>query len=44
MRFNGIEGEIEAINSISITLKTEKGKFIIPIKDIVESMIRIQDN
>ena len=44
IEFNGMVGEVEAINSISITLITEKGKYIIPIKDIVESQIRIQDN
>jgi len=43
IEFNGIRGEVEAINSISITLKTEKGKLIVPVKDIVESQVRIQD-
>ena len=43
IEFNGMEGEIETINSISVTLKTSKGKFVIPIKDIVESQIKIQD-
>jgi len=44
IEFNDVKGEVEAINSISVTLKTDKGKFIIPIKDIVESQIRVQDN
>ena len=44
IEFKGMLGEVEAINSISITLMTEQGKYIIPIKDIVESQIRIQDN
>ncbi|MFS4483168.1 mechanosensitive ion channel family protein [Hyunsoonleella sp. 2307UL5-6] len=41
--FNGVQGEIESINSISITLKTKDGKLIVPIKDIVESQVSIQD-
>ncbi|NCO63307.1 MAG: mechanosensitive ion channel [Flavobacteriales bacterium] len=43
IEFNGISGEVEAINSISVTLKTDQGKYVIPIKDIVENQIRIQD-
>ncbi|WP_298238149.1 mechanosensitive ion channel domain-containing protein [uncultured Algibacter sp.] len=43
IEFNNIKGEVEAINSISVTLKTEKGKLIIPIKDIVESQIKIRE-
>jgi hypothetical protein len=43
IEFNGIQGEIEAINSISVTLKTKEGKLIVPIKDIVESRVSIQD-
>jgi len=43
LEFNGIRGEVEAINSISITLKTKDGKLIVPVKDIVESQVRIQD-
>ncbi|TBN06328.1 mechanosensitive ion channel [Hyunsoonleella flava] len=43
IEFNDIRGEVEAINSISITLKTKTGKIIVPIKDIVESQVSIQD-
>lgn len=43
IEFNGMIGEVEAINSISVTLKTDRGKYVIPIKDIVENQIRIQD-
>lgn len=43
IEFNNIKGEVEAINSISVTLKTEKGKLVVPIKDIVESQIKIQE-
>jgi hypothetical protein len=34
---------VEAINSISVTIKTKAGKVIVPIKDIVESQVSIQD-
>lgn len=43
IEFNGIRGEVEAINSISVTIKTKEGKLIVPIKDIVESQVSIQD-
>ncbi len=43
IEFNNIKGEVETIDSISITLKTEKGKLVIPIKDIVESQVKIKD-
>jgi len=43
IEFNGIRGEVESINSISVTIKTEEGKLIVPIKDIVESQVKIQD-
>ncbi len=43
VKFNAIEGEIESINGISITLKTKEGKLIVPIKDIVESQVSIRD-
>lgn len=35
--------EVEAIDNISVVLKNEKGKLIVPIKDIVENQIRILD-
>ncbi|GAB1855992.1 hypothetical protein MHTCC0001_08270 [Flavobacteriaceae bacterium MHTCC 0001] len=43
IEFNDIQGEVEAINSISVTIKTKTGKIIVPIKDIVESQVSIQD-
>ncbi len=43
IEFNGIEGEVEAIEGMSVTLKTGKGKLIVPIKDIVESQVSIRD-
>ena len=42
IKFNGIEGEILAIEDLSMTLKTESGKLIIPIKDIVNSQVEIR--
>jgi small-conductance mechanosensitive channel len=41
VKINQIEGTVEAIDNISMTLKTEKGKIIIPIKDVVESQVEI---
>ena len=43
IEFNDIKGEIESIDGISVTLKTTTGKIVIPIKDIVESQVRVQD-
>lgn len=43
IEFNGVKGKIESLNGISVTIKTEKGKLVIPIKDIVESQVSIQD-
>lgn len=43
IEFKDVKGEVEAINSISVTLKTKSGKIIVPIKDIVESKVSIQD-
>jgi small-conductance mechanosensitive channel len=37
-----IEGTIEAIDGISITVKTEDSKLVIPIKDIVQDKVEIQ--
>jgi len=42
IEFNNIKGEVETVNNISVTLKTEEGKLIVPIKDIVESQVKIQ--
>lgn len=43
IEFNNVKGEVETVNNISVTLKTEKGKLVVPIKDIVESQVKIQD-
>ncbi|ALJ03781.1 hypothetical protein APS56_00830 [Pseudalgibacter alginicilyticus] len=43
IEFNNIKGEVIAIDSIVVTLKTAEGKLVVPIKDIVESQIKIRD-
>jgi hypothetical protein len=43
IEFNNTRGEIETINGISVTLKTKEGKIVVPIKDIVESQVSVQD-
>ena len=43
IEFNDVKGEVESINNITITLKTANGKLVVPINDIVESQVRIQD-
>ncbi|WP_248722606.1 mechanosensitive ion channel domain-containing protein [Seonamhaeicola sp. ML3] len=43
IEFNDIRGEIEAIDNMCLTLKTKTGKLVVPIKDLVESRVRIQD-
>jgi hypothetical protein len=40
--FDGIEGSIEAIDNISITLSTVKGKMVVPIKDIVSQRVTLK--
>lgn len=41
--FNNVKGEIISVNEISLTLKTDNGCLIVPIKDIVENQVEIQD-
>jgi len=41
--FGDITGEVDSINHVSVTLKTKNGKLIVPIKDIVESQVSVQD-
>ena len=41
IKLEGTEGTVEAIDNISMTLSTAKGKLIIPIKDVVESKVEI---
>ncbi|PCE62986.1 mechanosensitive ion channel family protein [Sediminicola luteus] len=41
IEFNGMSGTIERIDNISLVLKTEKGKVVIPIKEIVENQVTL---
>jgi len=43
IKFNDISGEIIAVNEISMTLKTKTGTLIVPIKDIVDNLVEIQE-
>lgn len=42
VKIKDIEGSIEAIDNISITLNTINGKIILPIKDIVENQVEVK--
>lgn len=42
IKFKNIEGEIEAIEDISVVIKTKEGKVIVPIKELVENQVEIQ--
>ena len=42
IKFKNIEGEIIAIEDISVIVKTKQGKIVIPIKEIVENQVEIQ--
>lgn len=41
--FNNETYTIEAVQSISVILKNSKGKLIVPIKDLVENQVQMQD-
>lgn len=43
IKFKLIHGTIESIDNITMTVKTEKGKIVIPIKDVVENQVEIED-
>lgn len=43
LTINKIKGEIISIDNICMTLKTDSGKIVIPIKEIVESKVEIED-
>lgn len=43
IEFNEVTGEVERIDNTSITIKTETGKLVIPIKNLVESQVRIRE-
>ena len=41
VKIKGIEGTIEAIDNVCMTLKTAEGKSIIPIKDVINNRVDI---
>lgn len=41
--FKDVKGEIVEVNEISITLKTENGTLIVPVKEIVDNQVEIQN-
>lgn len=43
IKMKNVEGTVETIDNICMTLKTSKGKVIIPIKEVVESTIEIEN-
>ncbi|TYA78436.1 mechanosensitive ion channel family protein [Seonamhaeicola marinus] len=43
IEFNGVKGEVDAVENMRIILKTKDGKLAVPIKDLTESQVKIQD-
>jgi hypothetical protein len=43
IKFKNIEGTILAVDDLSMTLKTENGRLIVPIREIVENQVEIQE-
>lgn len=43
IRLKNIEGRIEAIDHISMIVKTKKGKIVVPIKKITENTVELDD-
>jgi|TARA_R110000737_G_C14521029_1_gene475433 hypothetical protein len=43
IRLKNIEGRIEAIDYISMIVKTKKGKIVVPIKKITENTVELDD-
>lgn len=43
IEFQNAVYEVEAVDNISVILKNDQGKLVVPIKDIVESQIKIKD-
>jgi len=36
-----VEGTIESIDAIFITLKTEKGKVVVPVNEVVDNKVEV---
>ena len=43
IHLNNVTGTIESIDNITMTLKTAKGKTVVPIRDITQNQIDIED-
>lgn len=43
VKFDKIEGRVEAIDNISVIIKTKSGKVIVPIKKIVDNTVEIEE-
>ncbi len=41
IKFSDVEGTIESIDSLFVTIKTINGKLVVPIKEVVESRVEI---
>lgn len=42
VKFDKIEGRVEAIDNISVIIKTKSGKVVVPIKKIVDNTVEIE--
>ncbi len=43
VKFDKIEGRVEAIDNISVIIKTKSGKVVVPIKKIVDNTVEVED-
>ncbi|QHI35801.1 Small-conductance mechanosensitive channel [Kordia antarctica] len=43
IKFKDVQGSIESIDNITMTIKTAKGKIVLPIKEVVENQIEVED-
>lgn len=41
IKLNDISGEIESIENLSMTIKTERGKVVIPVKEVIANQVEI---
>jgi small-conductance mechanosensitive channel len=42
VKIKGIEGTVEAIDNICMTLRTSEGKMVIPIKKVMDNTVEIK--
>ena len=43
LKIDDLEGEVDSIDNISITLKTKKGKIVVPIDEMVSKRVEIKE-